>query len=1345
VSLSLNRPADHQWVENKPPRDFVTKDIYVGGGDHDLALHVVTAEYKGSGEPTAAQLKNLHKLRTDGRMAPVVLVVEVDSRHCVVFGHNADWASTRKIEYSTVARILQAALDDPNPIAARERINTFRDALETTSLPGIKNSGLFANHELATGVPTRPDFDKACQRSVPLLSLTGTPLLNGLGFAHSAAGNNAYLLRGTGKDGLAVAVMLQDDEMFDAPSKRLDGLPVAKGLAVAEVHGVSWIILLRRTKIRLYPAQLGLGVGRKGLTETYLEIDLPQLTDANAGYLSLIFSADALAEGGTAYDIMESSRQYAVGLGERLREKVYEEIIPLLSVAVAKAVKGRKQSFTPDMLSRAYDLTLRIFFRILFQVYAEDRKLLPLGENPGFDKLALKTLARKLAADRDLYKDADGSELWEQLSKVWKAVDEGSATLGIPAYNGGLFSNDEELHPESAAIADLTITDDIMGPVLRALLLDIGDVGDPVPIDFRSLGVREFGTIYEGLLESSLGVAETDLTLDKDKNWVPAKKKSDEIFAPAGSVYFHNTSGQRKGTGSYFTPSFVVEHLLERSLDPALDSHLASVAELVASGNDAAATEKFFDFRVADIAMGSGHFLTAAIDHIEKKMAAFLANPEHPMPGVLKEIIELEAAARAAIGLDGPEIDRSSLLRRQIARRCIYGLDLNPIAVELSRVSIWIHTFVRGLPMSSLDHNLVCGNSLTGIGTIDEALDVLAPSRVGKGKNRHMISVNEHLITEVLSDAKETLVQASQMLELDKAQSKAAARAAKKARQQAHKAARLFDAAVLRRIGRDALVAADEFDVDGLIELAGADEATKALEPLKPAHMPSLFPEVFARDNPGFDVLVGNPPWEKLKVEEHQWWGLRIPGLRGMPMAERKRKLKMFQDQHPELLRDYERDIEASKQARAALASGPFPGIGSGDIDLYKAFAWRNWQLIRHFGQFGVVLPRAALNGSGTQYWRKEVINHGWFSSVVTAVNTNGWMFGNIHGQYAVGLVSATKGAEAKSVRFVGPFFDLGEFITGRDDLAEVSTTEFLGWSESAAFPSLPGPQSADVFRKFRKHPGFGTAFISDFRAAAELHASQNSDLFNVNLSAARGTVPVFTGSSFEIWQPDYGDMYAKGNDETIQFILEKTRNSAKQARSAFFGMEIKGVSDLPLSRPRIAFRDVTNATNSRTMIPCLIPPSTVLVHKAPYLVRKSASETVEACVLGVLSSIIFDWFCRRFVELTLSFDLLNQMPIPEIDLASSTWIRIRTIAGSLAAVDSRYSDWAKAVGVKVGSVKTDDQRQAMLAELDALVAAAYGLSQSDVKHIFDTFHRNGDYRDRCAAVLSHLKGMGIS
>jgi hypothetical protein len=134
-----------------------------------------------------------------------------------------------------------------------------------------------------------------------------------------------------------------------------------------------------------------------------------------------------------------------------------------------------------------------------------------------------------------------------------------------------------------------------------------------------------------------------------------------------------------------------------------------------------------------------------------------------------------------------------------------------------------------------------------------------------------------------------------------------------------------------------------------------------------------------------------------------------------------------------------------------------------------------------------------------------------------------------------------------------------------------------------------------------------------------------------------------------------------------------------------------------------------------------------------------------EAFLLGILGSQIFDWYARRWIELNVTFELLGPMPVPRYVPASEVSKRLIKLSGSLAAVDSRFADWAVEVGVGVGSLNSDAKRQSALTELDALAAAAYGLSQSDVKHIFDTFHRNGDYRDRCAAVLSHLKAMGIS
>ena len=384
-------------------------------------------------------------------------------------------------------------------------------------------------------------------------------------------------------------------------------------------------------------------------------------------------------------------------------------------------------------------------------------------------------------------------------------------------------------------------------------------------VDFRSLSVREFGTIYEGLLESSLSRADVDLHIDDNSAYVPAKKKTD-VDVAAGEIYYHNASGERKTTGSYFTPSFAVEHLVKGALDPTLEEHLQRIEQMLEGGDEAGASEAFFDFRVGDLAMGSGHFLVAAVDHIEAGMAAFLT--EHHLPEIVNELRRLEGSARDALGNAEAdyEIEPSALLRRQIARRCVYGIDLNPIAVELARVAMWIHTFVPGLPMSSLNHNLVCANSLTGIGTVDEALESLEPDR-----KAGMPSLFSMEIEEALEKAKKLLVDAANTSEATKAEVRQAIEAAAEAATRAAPTRLLFDAAVALRAGL--LSANIGLSAPDLQELVRHPAVREQVDALHPAHMPFLFPEVFVRNSGGFDVTVGNPPWEKLHVEEHSWWG----------------------------------------------------------------------------------------------------------------------------------------------------------------------------------------------------------------------------------------------------------------------------------------------------------------------------------------------------------------------------------------------------------------------------------------------------------------------------------------
>lgn len=278
----------------------------------------------------------------------------------------------------------------------------------------------------------------------------------------------------------------------------------------------------------------------------------------------------------------------------------------------------------------------------MFIACAEDSRLLPLNVNAEYTRHALKTTARSLSeamnAGRSLGFDnpltevveeaADTAQtyLWDECKALFKAVRVGEEPWGVPAYNGRLFSDDTGVNPVGKIIERLNLTNAEFGPALTALIVDRSPDGVIGPIDFRSLSVREFGTIYEGLLESDLSVAEQPLTINRDGAYLPVRE-DDSTIVEAGDVYLHNQSGVRKSTGSYFTKPFAVDHLISHAVDPTLDKHLEIVGSLLEGGREVDAAEMLFDFRIADIAMGSGHFLTAVVDRLEARYTTLGYSP----------------------------------------------------------------------------------------------------------------------------------------------------------------------------------------------------------------------------------------------------------------------------------------------------------------------------------------------------------------------------------------------------------------------------------------------------------------------------------------------------------------------------------------------------------------------------------------------------------------------------------------------------------------------------------------------------------------------------------------------
>ena len=1346
-TFGLRGKGPYPISDEDMPDGIAGGSVVTGADAFGLGMQVLIAEWGRLGAPRLGVVRELRKRRIGKKAFPLVIgLIDRDSSVWIL-GPSSDSQLVGPISQIHSERLLQAVLDEPSGVAAHRRItNSLRALSESADTVGVTNRGLFATHYLTSVLPEDSVWSAANERAREWLTLRESSLIKALGFSARGVGANALVLLGTGANPSGVAVLLKASEAFDSASTRFAVSPVSYGLSVAQREEVPWLMVLRGSQIRLYAARPGVGVGSRGQAETYFEVDLALVSETHAAYLDLAFSASALGENGSINGLLEGSNRHATGLGERLRQRIYEDAIPRLAVAVADEL-NRVSYQTGGDLSSAYRVTLRILFRLLFQAYAEDRGLLPYGRNDLYTRYSLKRQALDMVEKPEASFDENSYAIWLGLQQVWSVIDTGDSQWDVPAYNGGLFSTDLDFYPEGEVLTRIRVNNAVIGHTLRCLIVDETVDGVVGAVDFRALSVREFGTIYEGLLESSLARADQDLTLDKDDKYLPAKGP-EEVVVASGEAYFYNRSGQRKATGSYFTPHFVVEHLLDQALTPVLEGHLDRIAQLLDDGDQAAAAEQFFDFRVADISMGSGHFLTAAIDRIEAAMSTFLV--DHELPGITAELLRLETTARKNLGDTAGdfEIEPSALLRRQIARRCIYGVDINDVAIELARVAVWIHTFVPGLPMSTLDRNLVEADSLTGIGTVNEAITILDPSsKKGQG------SVFSFPISNALEEAKKLLMAAANASEATKAEVREAAAIHRRAQEAARPTKLLFDAAVAARLG---IIDIEDRDVDSIRQEAERPEVAEELALLKSGHMPYLFPEVFLRPNPGFDVIIGNPPWDKATIEENGFWALRFPGLKSMTTAKQNAAIVQLRSDRPDLYTEFQIRHKTIEHLRKVLLKGPFPGMGAGHPDLYQAFVWRFWHLVRNRGRIGVVLPRSVFTDAGSAPWRRSVLTKGAFTDVIMLYNRKHWVF-DIHASYYIALVAIDKHSPSKVLPYRGPFGTQAAFDKAiHEESVQFPADDYLTWTQQASLPMLPTPQSVDVFLQMQTHPRMDLPGEWYARPYQELNATTDKKsrggIVDVDSPGRDDEWPVYKGESFDLWEPDTGVQYGWANSESaVKRLQSKRLNGYKSRREPHRLFDKEVIDDegtLSVWRARIAIRDTTYTTNARTVLAALIPPKVPAVHLAPVMMWPWGDERDESYLLGVLCSIPFDWCARKLVKGHLSFFLFRALPVPRPGRAAPLRRQVEVLAGRLAAVDDRYARWADAVGVEIQSVRSEAEKDDLMARLDAAVAHLYGLKGWQVEHIFETFHDGWDYGPRLDVVMGHYadmqQGMGL-
>ena len=1325
--------------------------LFIGNGP--LALEVVEVLFDGP--PRITELRALFRERAGRRAAPVLIVAPWGNTQAAVCGpteHNP--FEHLGLPMEQVEAVCRKALAAEGRHAAIRLLHQLLPQLDAP-IPGLRNGGLFTMQELEHGVPARGDWTVAVQEGQALRTLRGRGLIEGLRFTTAELPGPAMLLLSRERK-TAVAVLLDRPEEIDSESPRFDGVsPVSYALAQADRENLDYVVVVAGATLRLYPAKPGIGTGRRGRSETFVEINLDLLREDAAGYLWLLLSAPALSNGGTVEEILARSEDYAADLGSRIRDRVYCEVIPSLSSAVVSAMSPENPN--EDDLREAYQAALLILYRLLFVAYAEDRDLLPLHTSQSYREHSLKRIAQRLEEARQKgIEFGDQDFYWSQVTQVWKAVSQGNPEWAVPAYNGALFASGAAVSELGARIAGLSLPDREFGVALASLLLDRTTEGAEGPVDFRSLGIREFGTIYEGLLESELSLAETDLTVDvRTEAYLPAGP-SDSVEVSAGEVYLHNRSGARKSSGSFYTQAFAVEHLLDRVLEPALDEHL----ERIDGMSSREAGRRFFEFRVADIAMGSGHFLVGAVDRIERRLVNYLA--ARSLPDVREELarLRLTAVEELGDGWTGDPIEDTQLLRRQIARRCIFGVDMNPMAVELARLSLWIHTFVPGLPLSLLDHNLVRGNSLVGIASFEEASELMeaqsTPAPEGEQFWEAPLTTGSffaYRATVRLRALQEPLEKLARLTDANDAEIREARELYARMRQTTQVEQELFTLLTASRTNTDiheaiaqGQVATSPGEQGDTFQAQLMDKGREELKGLDELHFPLAFPHVFLGVRRGFDVIVGNPPWEEATLEEDAFWARHFPGLRSRPQREQEALKVHYRESRPDLAARFEVEMEAAASLRRLLTAGAFPGMGTGDPDLYKAFVWRFWHLVSaEGGRIGVVLPRSALAAKGTAVFRQEILRSAEVVDLTMLVNNREWVFPNVHPQYTIGLTAITRreGGSKSELRLSGPYVNLERFRAGaKKTPVTFRAREVEAWNDTASLPLLPSDESVEVFAQLRRNPRLDLNEGTSWRARPhrELDATNDKHVMDVeSKDCPEGFWPVYGGESFDLWTPDTGTYYAWADPERVRDHLQRKRKRANK-RSAFaeFDAGWRANRDtLPCLRPRIAFRDVSRATDSRTIRVALVPPQVFLTNKAPYFLWPRGEESNQAYLLGVLGALPLDWYSRRFVETNVNFFILNPFPIPRPSRSSPLSNRVVDIAARLAVPDDRFAAWAERLGIECGLLEADEKED-HIRELDALVAHLYGLSEAQLVHIYETFHEGWNYEEPLRSTLDH-------
>jgi hypothetical protein len=958
-------------------------------------------------------------------------------------------------------------------------------------------------------------------------------------------------------------------------------------VATARVHGADWCFVLAPPHLSLVPA-------RGHTSRRALEFTFPDALEAGAAGILLTLGRAAAFEAAASTDTVAHWLADAATYHARLHTELQAGVVEALH-ALARVLR-RGAHHTPA----AFDEALTLVYRVLFLLFAESRALVPIHHPIYREMYTLTSLCEEAMCERSV-------GLWDALAAITTLSRTGGHvdSLHVFPFNGHLFSRRAAPSLESDRTATHpTPRSRARDHALRQTLLSLGTRAAPVgrlPLHYGDFGVEQLGAVYERVLDLDPAVIGTfRLAPPGLAQGRPATQQS----VTARTTH----SRARKDSGTFYTPQAIADLTIRRTLGPLVTGVSA---------------DHILELRVVDPSMGSGAFLIAALHYLANAYERALVAEHRITP------LEIDDTTRAS-------------WRRTIAQRCLYGVDVNPVAVQVARLSMWLATLAHGKPLGFLDHRLRVGNSLLGT-TPDEVRRPLGARHhempLFSGVDEHLTSSLRLLTTPLAhmatqSDDSVSVVRSKEHLWARLVSDHGPA--APWLRVMHLWCARWFWPEGQQRPSPGELAAAiaaltrGHNDIGGShverwTRVAGAAAATQ-----KFFHWPVEFVDAFydlngqPRADAGFDAVIGNPPWEMVRRDAHS----NRHGQGRDPLVTFIRE------------------------------SGLYPHCRTGHVNLYQPFVDRSLQLVNARGRVGLVLPWGFATDDGAADLRRAIIDRGALDTVIGCDNARGLfpihrglrfaiiVFRSIH--RPVPEAATTRAAFGLTTA------EEAEVIPEHGEPEEEHTLPVR--LDPAALTMLGGPtrrlldlrrvEDVDWVRHIRRFPPLSAPEGWHVTFGRELNATDDRDLFN-SREGARGsahTLLVAEGKHITPFHFDRG-----GPSQTIP-----TRVAAAR------------FVDRRYSRARLAYRDVSGVGNTHALVAAIIPAGVITTHTLFCLKTRIPLEQ-QHFLCGLFNSAVFDRLVRLEMGSHVTTTLVENLPVPQWT-GSQVQREIARLAQDLAA-----------------------------------------------------------------------------